>query len=245
MTNTKAFSKYQDYGSYHWSATQEQGIKGYDPRLHARYRIAANLIHEHLGEMKGIGLDIGCGDGVMIQELMKRGHPVIGLDTEEQGILMANKNTGKQNILASAYQLPVNDNTCDFVVSIEVIEHLSLVKQYANEIARVLKPNGIAVITTPHCLQSGDLQDPFHITEYDAKSLHNILEESFTNTKVIGFHPEKIDRYYIAPTKSRLLNKSTKLFLKLFFRHLYNPYQHVTTATPDYQWKNLLAVCYA
>ena len=52
------------------------------------------------------------------------------------------------DILASGYNLPFKDNVFDTIVAIEVLEHLEKPQIFANEIYRVLTPNGAFFLTT-------------------------------------------------------------------------------------------------
>lgn len=52
------------------------------------------------------------------------------------------------DILASGYNLPFKNNVFDTIVSMEVLEHLEKPQSFANEIYRVLKPNGVFFLTT-------------------------------------------------------------------------------------------------
>lgn len=55
-------------------------------------------------------------------------------------------------IYCSATKLPLNDNTFDKILITEVIEHIPEWNKALDEVRRVLKPGGIAVITTPNKL---------------------------------------------------------------------------------------------
>lgn len=95
--------------------------------------------------------DIGCGDGVKTKKFgdaVKTGHTT-GVDGVEARLAKAKKN-GVESIksvnLESAWNLA--DNTFDVVVSNQVIEHISDIDHFIEEIERILKPGGYAVIST-------------------------------------------------------------------------------------------------
>ena len=90
-------------------------------------------------------LDLGCGTGHLCQFIKERGYTIVGLDPSEGMLGFARQNfpdiTFIEGISAS---LPFEDNTFDYVVSIEVLRYLNPkdVKETYKEIYRVLKPHG-------------------------------------------------------------------------------------------------------
>ena len=56
----------------------------------------------------------------------------------------------KGYLQADGMQLPFADNSFDLVLSSEVIEHILEPEHFVQEIARVLKPDGYLLLTTPN-----------------------------------------------------------------------------------------------
>ena len=108
-------------------------------------------------------LEIGCGAGVLCLELAKRGHTVIGTDVSRHVLNFADalKNQAKMGnvsfLLGDAETLMFADRSFDVVICSEVIEHLMKPAKALSEIRRVLKKNGIAIITTPCAISLSDL----------------------------------------------------------------------------------------
>lgn len=100
-------------------------------------------------------LDLGCGNGYLTNKL-KQSFPGIsfaGLDPSETGIAQAT--SAYPELLfrqGSVYDEPPTDwvGCFDMVISTEVVEHLYAPKAMPTYIRKVLKPSGIAVITTPY-----------------------------------------------------------------------------------------------
>lgn len=93
----------------------------------------------------GVGkraLDIGCRDGYWSERLKKKSYSVSSIDLEPkyEPALTHNVENG----------LPYNEGVFDLVWCTEVIEHLHKPKFLVDEIDRVLKPDGLAVLTTPN-----------------------------------------------------------------------------------------------
>ena len=168
FTLEKTFTKYQTQGAYHWSCTYNERLRRYSPRSHALYDIPLRLLRQFHGfGDKKIGLDIGCGDGVTLYKVMLAGGRVIGVDLEYSGLALARKqieNRMKQTpelVNALCYHLPFPDQSFDYVLSVEVIEHLAKPDQFLSEIIRVLRPGGMVALTTPHRRENGILLDLF------------------------------------------------------------------------------------
>lgn len=97
-------------------------------------------------------LDLGCGNGAFARKLCELGHDVVGIDPSESGIEMANSVSSPVLFeTGSAYEnLRDRYGEFDCVVSLEVVEHLYPPKEFAKNIFDVLKPGGIAVVSTPY-----------------------------------------------------------------------------------------------
>lgn len=100
-------------------------------------------------------LEIGCGGGLISEELALRGAQVIGIDPA-QGALETARTHVRQNGLgaqthfmrAVAEQLPFADGSFSVIVCLDVLEHVSDVRKTLQEIARVLAPGGIFIFDT-------------------------------------------------------------------------------------------------
>jgi SAM-dependent methyltransferase len=91
-----------------------------------------------------LALDLSAGDGLSTQMLRQRGWRVIPTERKvsRPGWVAAD--------LVS--DLPFRSESFDLVLLLEVIEHLPDIPHSLREIARVLKPGGTAIVTTPNRL---------------------------------------------------------------------------------------------
>lgn len=92
--------------------------------------------------------EIGCGNGSTAKALIERGYSVCGIDSSEQGIEHA-QGVGDFRV-QSAYDDLSEWGQFDVVLSLEVIEHLVDPRTFALQVKRLLKPSGIAIISTPY-----------------------------------------------------------------------------------------------
>ena len=93
-------------------------------------------------------LDIGCGGGILSEELCKMGFETTGIDPSEQSLAVAIHHAKSQNLNIKydkgfGEKLPYTDNSFDYVVCCDVLEHVSDLPKVISEISKVLKPKGI------------------------------------------------------------------------------------------------------
>ncbi|EEB74977.1 class I SAM-dependent methyltransferase [Thermococcus sp. AM4] len=110
-------------------------------------RIEKWLVFSMLRTRSGKALDLGCGTGNYTLELRRRGFDVIGLDASE-GMLRIARSKGLNCIRGDAYSLPFPDESFDLVLSVTMFEFIHEPEKVLEEIYRVLRPGGEALIGT-------------------------------------------------------------------------------------------------
>jgi SAM-dependent methyltransferase len=118
-----------------------------------RYRLLTDQVRRHLGGRPAVLLDLGCGAGLVADGLDHLPVRYVGLDFGGHHIRFAADKPRESALSASFVQgdaeaLPFPDSTFDVVVWSEVIEHLMRPELAVWEVARVLRPGGIVVMTT-------------------------------------------------------------------------------------------------
>ena len=101
-------------------------------------KLQRDKIRKYGSKLNGFLLDVGCGRGAYRKYLDCERY--IGLDINIQNC---------PSIVASAMVLPFRDNIFDSVLCTEVLEHLNEPERCLKEIYRVLKPEGVGLITIP------------------------------------------------------------------------------------------------
>lgn len=121
----------------------------YDRRYAGIQRAKYSIVLENLPEKAGRILDLGCGTGLLLEDLGKRGGLVVGIDASEKMLGAANvRNAKAELVLADADHLPFKDASFDCVVSVTLLQNIPEPSTCVAEAARVLKKGGLAVFTT-------------------------------------------------------------------------------------------------
>jgi len=95
-------------------------------------------------------LDAGAGEGALSDALRRRGYRVIVSDKDPAGFHSRTIPFVQADLNAT---LPFASGSFDAVVSAEVLEHLENPHHLAREFARIVRPGGTLVVTTPNVLQ--------------------------------------------------------------------------------------------
>jgi len=109
------------------------------------------LLTDNKPNLTGNYLDIGSGTGELI-ELVKTNFNVSCYAVDYTDTLMQDKKQKVDVTDLNHCSLPYDDNFFDAVTFTEVIEHLEDHRKILKEINRVLKKDGVLVVTTPNIL---------------------------------------------------------------------------------------------
>jgi SAM-dependent methyltransferase len=135
-------------------------------------------------------LDVGCGTGINFSVLSRYGE-TFSTDTSEEALRFS-KSRGTTGLVRSDLEsLPFGASTIDVITALDVLEHVDKDLFAMDELFRVIKKNGVLVITVPAYgfLWSEHDEALHHRRRYAASELRNKL----TNA---GFEVERIT-YYI------------------------------------------------
>ncbi|MFC1650383.1 methyltransferase domain-containing protein [Candidatus Latescibacterota bacterium] len=203
--------KYSDYIShyaidaYDITATEDMG-HSFKHTERRRMQVISRMV-------PGAGvrkvLDIGCGNGELSEILVRRGMNVISTDLGFNSIQRASlkindrlklRPPGDASIRfvqGDIYRLPYDDSSFDAVVASEIVEHLDNPRDAVSEVARVLRPGGYFIVSTPykeqlrytlciHCNEKTPVNA--HLHSFDEKILEDILAGA-------GFTVSRISKY--------------------------------------------------
>jgi len=115
------------------------------------------LLHKVLSlfetKEKGTVLDLGCGGGQLSKALSDMGFDVCAADMDAERFEYSHEVKFAELDLNNRLQF--KDGQFDYVIFMEVIEHVYNPDFIIGEISRILKPNGMLVISTPNILNIG------------------------------------------------------------------------------------------
>jgi SAM-dependent methyltransferase len=154
----------------------------------AIYQTVAGLLRARAAG--GVLADVGCGGGNLWRELGASFSKCVGIDAVRyddlpDGVVFIRADLDR-------VPLPLPDGFADVVAAVEVVEHLENPRAFCRELARIVKPGGWIVITTPNQLSLlslltlalkqrfsafQDVSYPAHITALIEADLRRIAAE--------------------------------------------------------------------
>jgi SAM-dependent methyltransferase len=174
--------------------------------------VSDNPIHQRLLKayiaakplVNGKLLEVGCGEGRGVEVLLKHVDSYLGIDKIQEVINSLSEKypnaTFQQAVIPPFSELP--SNNFDTVVSFQVIEHIENDRLFLEEIYRVLKPGGKAIISTPNIRHTLS-RNPWHIREYTGPELTRLCKSIFEEVESLGIGGNsKVWDYHEANRKS-------------------------------------------
>lgn len=157
-------------------------------------RVLASLLSP-LGDV----LDVGCGEGTILQAAFESGaNALAGIDVDQRWFERARVNapSAKLDVADVQSRMPYGDASFDSIFFCDVLEHLHRPVEALCEIRRVLRAGGRLVVTTPNANSivrrlTGErwfaLSDESHVLFYTAFTLRHLLTKT-------GFAIQRIDK---------------------------------------------------
>lgn len=164
-------------------------------------------------------LEVGCGGGLICEQLARRGASCIGLDPSAGALEVARAHVRQSGLAGRVFfqqgvaeSLPYAAGSFSVVVCLDVLEHVSDLERTINEIARVLAPGGVFVFDTINRTWLSRLvliwigERLFHrfglvpgLHSYErfikpGELRHGLQEAGFQVAEMVGFMPRLIQR---------------------------------------------------
>jgi SAM-dependent methyltransferase len=137
-------------------------------------------------------LDIACGEGYGSAMLAEVARSVVGVDISREAIGHASKRYVKSNLefkVGSCAEIALASRSIDLVVSFETIEHHDQHREMFLEIKRVLRPDGVLVISSPDKYEysvAPGYSNPYHVRELYRYELEELLGKQFKRFAIYG-----------------------------------------------------------
>jgi len=188
-------------------------------------------VMELLPEQLGRVLDVGCGPGVFVEGLLRRGATYTGIDISPQMIMEAQSKFARyKNVefrLGTIESLRLAANSYDHVIAVGLLEYLSDLGNELKAMFKVLRPGGTAVLTIPKRWHidrlTGDLTAP-------ARAIARLFAQGTSDgIPRVRLQPNELDQlslqagfrrvdgslYYFTPFTYPLHRLAPKLCMKL------------------------------
>ena len=125
----------------------------YMPIVGRVYRRRLEMALALLGGPVRSAVEVGYGSGILLLELGRRAERLTGVDRHDggAGVRAMARAEGLDPLLVRGgiCELPLADRSADLIVCLSVLEHVRTLDTASAEIARVLRPGGVAVLGYP------------------------------------------------------------------------------------------------
>lgn len=138
-------------------------------------------------------LDVGCGNGMFLEEAKKRGWEVYGTEFTDKQVEYL-KNKGINTLQGRLQNDSFKENYFDVIISSEVIEHINNPLEEMQHFYRILRKGGLVYITTPNfnaverffLKNNYEIIDyPNHLCYYTADTINKLLiSQGFNRLKI-------------------------------------------------------------
>jgi len=137
-------------------------------------------------------LDLASGEGYGTDLLAQRAALVVGLEIDLDAVVHARATYRRDNLRflrGDIRRAPLNPAQFDVVVCFEAIEHVSQPEFVLQEARRLLRPDGVLVISTPERKEYSDLRNfknEFHEHEFYEDEFRGFLQPVFPCVEMLG-----------------------------------------------------------
>jgi SAM-dependent methyltransferase len=135
-------------------------------------------------------LDAACGVGYGTALLADTAAEVVGVDVSEDAIAYARSRYARPNVEFRVEDLlkpDLDDRSFDVVCSFETLEHLPDRETYLGHMGRVLRDDGVYIVSTPRAAETTQTPDnPHHFVEYSSDDFEQLLHPHFSRVELFG-----------------------------------------------------------
>lgn len=189
-----------------FTAPCPEDMEPYYPKTYRRYTEMVIFILKSMYKLKvrrwaklfdrpGKALEVGCGDGFMLQTLKELGWDVAGIERTDEMAAYARERFGIKVFTKGFEEIP-SGAEFDLIILFQVLEHMSSPLEVLEQCRRLLKPGGKIVIGVPNfeSWQSKyagaewfHLDAPRHLSHFSPRSLENALGMAGLSVQRINF----------------------------------------------------------
>jgi 2-polyprenyl-3-methyl-5-hydroxy-6-metoxy-1,4-benzoquinol methylase len=164
------------------------------------------VVYEWIAErVEGLDVvDMACGEGYGADVLARRARSVTGVDANPDAHEHARLRYRRENLSFTRDLVETFRAECDVLCFLQTIEHVEEPGPLLDHLRGLLRPDGVAYISTPNVLtlapkgaeRSGN---PWHVREYRAEEFAGLLAAHFSSVDLYGvFHAGKLRAHQAA-----------------------------------------------
>jgi SAM-dependent methyltransferase len=144
-------------------------------------------------------LDAACGVGYGTAALSTSAKRAVGADVDPDAIAYAREHYAADNVefvVADLLDTPFADASFDVVASFETIEHLREPATFVEHVTRVLRDDGVFVVSTPRVeVTTSSPENPFHEVEFSRADFEELLRRHFGEVELWGQRRRQTTRH--------------------------------------------------
>lgn len=237
--NRKKF--YEDHRNFSWRTVSEYLIS---PGIKCKFDLLKDYLNSRTFQN---GIDLGCSGNSFIyflENIIHKSYYDIALiplkQYSKQNIENLNNEQSKKNwnpLCGDITCLPYRDKSFDFISALDVLEHIKDDHKAVSEISRILKKNGIVVVTVPHRMKYYTNQDRLigHYRRYEINRMISLFKKfSLINLKIFGIYGRMMKISKIQSIDPKGTEKNLQLLRNFYttntlFRKIWNVFMKIGT----------------
>ena len=152
--------------------------------FHWWFVVRRKLLRSILSSVKApkncVALEVGCGTGANLRTLRSAGLYGIGLDQSVYALTLVKSKENFPLLVGDLNEMPIKTKSVGVIIAMDIFEHLEDDTHGINESYRVLKEDGLLILTVPAIRFLWGIQDRVtgHKRRYTRKEIVNRLKES-------------------------------------------------------------------
>jgi 2-polyprenyl-3-methyl-5-hydroxy-6-metoxy-1,4-benzoquinol methylase len=149
-------------------------------------------------------VDMACGEGYGTAVLAGRASQVTGVDANPEAHEHARAKYSRPGVRFVRELVEGYAEACDAAVFLQTIEHVPDPKAVLDHLRGMLRPGGVAYVSTPNVLTlappgAARSDNPWHVREYRAEEFGELCRGSFEQVELLGlFHARKLRLHELA-----------------------------------------------
>ena len=178
----QSLAKSQELYDYYGRLSEEELTRRYSPENRARQQ---ELLKALTGYTRGRRLlDVGCGDGQLLQTAKDEGWDAAGIDLSESAIVLCHRR-GLAASKTDFFDRSLDEKRFDVIIMSELIEHVPSPQRFLKRAEELLEANGVLYLTTPNfgslarrmLGETWSVIHPEHIGYFERSTLRKMASE--------------------------------------------------------------------